>query len=97
MGSQTQSTWWGLAFERLCQDHVQQILSALGVKAVHTEYYAWRGCDGDDGKNVQILRDGYRYRISWGQIGGQPIAVCRGLKFRNECLEGIAGMTTLVF
>lgn len=41
--SQVQSTWWGLAFERVCQAHIPQILRALGVQDVRTEYYSWRG------------------------------------------------------
>ena len=40
--SHKQSTWWGLAYERLCMAHMPQILSALGVESVHTEYYSWR-------------------------------------------------------
>ena len=45
--SPKQSTWWGLAYERLCMAHIPQILSALGVSSVHTEYYSWR-CRKDD-------------------------------------------------
>ena len=51
VNSQTQSTWWGLAFERLCMDHVEQILSAIGVRAVHTEYYSWRWA-GEERKKI---------------------------------------------
>lgn len=55
INSQKQSTWWGLAFERVCQAHVQEILVALGVQAVHTEYYSWRNHEyGEDGKGSQI-------------------------------------------
>lgn len=54
--SQTQSTWWGLAFERLCMDHVEQILSALGISAVHTEYYSWRwqGDEYEPGAQIDL-------------------------------------------
>lgn len=55
--SHRQSTWWGLAYERLCMAHIPQILSAIGVEAVHTEYYSWRSKPkeaGDKNKNAQI-------------------------------------------
>lgn len=48
--SHKQSTWWGLAYERLCMAHIPQILSALGVESVHTEYYSWRSKKDSDGK-----------------------------------------------
>ena len=54
IGTQMQSTWWGLAFERLCQAHIPQILNALGVRAVHTEYYAWRAKADGDNSGCQI-------------------------------------------
>lgn len=37
-----QNTWYGLAFERLCQAHIPQIKKALGIDRIHTEYYSWR-------------------------------------------------------
>lgn len=54
--SQRQSTWWGLAYERVCQAHITQILSALGVQAVKAECYSWRSKILPDAKtkNVQI-------------------------------------------
>lgn len=57
VNSQTQSTWWGLAFERLCMDHVDQILSAIGVRAVHTEYYSWRwsGDEYEPGAQIDLV------------------------------------------
>ena len=35
-------SWKGLAFERLCLLHVQQIKKALGISGVLTHTYAWR-------------------------------------------------------
>lgn len=54
INSQKQSTWWGLAFERVCQAHIPQILTALGVQAVHTEYYSWRNKGYDSKRGAQI-------------------------------------------
>lgn len=36
------NVWRGLAFERLCLQHVQQIKMALGISGVLTKVYAWR-------------------------------------------------------
>ena len=36
------NTWRGLAFERLCLQHVPQIKMALGISGVLTKVYAWR-------------------------------------------------------
>lgn len=38
----TENSWHGLAFERVCFAHIPQILIALGVDRIHTEYYSWR-------------------------------------------------------
>lgn len=51
--SHKQSTWWGLAYERLCMAHIPQILSALGVESVHTEYYSWRSQKDSDGEKKE--------------------------------------------
>ena len=40
--SPARSAWRGLAFERLCLQHVRQIKSALGISGIHAESYAWR-------------------------------------------------------
>ncbi len=45
--------WRGLAFERLCLEHVRQIKAKLGISGVAVEVYAWRGRNADE-SNVQI-------------------------------------------
>lgn len=35
-------TWCGLAFERVCFNHVEQIKSALGIEGVLSNVYSWR-------------------------------------------------------
>jgi len=35
------SNWRGLAFERVCLQHLEQIRAALGISGVHLEAYAW--------------------------------------------------------
>ena len=44
------TTWSGIAFERVCLEHVQQIKAALGISGVHTEAGAWQCApDPDEG------------------------------------------------
>ena len=40
--SSKHSAWAGLAFERVCLEHVEQIKEALRIGAVLTNEYAWR-------------------------------------------------------
>lgn len=47
--------WSGLAFERVCFDHVEQIKAALGIMGVISNVYSWRSkTDSSDGRGAQI-------------------------------------------
>ena len=51
--------WSGLAFERLCMTHVQQIKAALGIAGVLSNVYSWKK-DADDysnGAQIDMLID----------------------------------------
>lgn len=50
-------TWYGLAFERVCQAHMPQIKQALGIGSVRTEYYSWRSKKIHDGAQIDIIID----------------------------------------
>lgn len=50
-------TWYGLAFERVCQTHMPQIKQALGIASVKTEYYSWRSKSQSDGAQIAIIID----------------------------------------
>lgn len=55
-GKPIHNTWCGLAFERVCLWHVEQIKMKLGISGVVTEDYAWR-CLPDkekERKGIQI-------------------------------------------
>ncbi len=43
LDSHIHSTWIGLAFERLCLEHVDQVKEALRIGGVMTNAHAWRG------------------------------------------------------
>ena len=51
--------WSGLAFERLCMAHTQQIKAALGIAGVLSNVYSWRkGADEmSDGAQIDLLID----------------------------------------
>ena len=44
--------WSGVAFERVCLEHIPQIKRALGISGVYTEVNAWQ-CSKDDEKGIQ--------------------------------------------
>lgn len=46
------NAWSGVAFERVCLEHVTQIKAALGISGVHTEVNAWK-CKADSKKGLQ--------------------------------------------
>lgn len=50
-----QNTWYGLAFERLCQAHIPQIKKALGIDRIHTEYYSWRSKSSKPAAQVDLV------------------------------------------
>lgn len=50
-----QNTWYGLAFERLCQAHIPQIKKALGIDRIHTEYYSWRSKESRPAAQVDLV------------------------------------------
>ena len=51
--------WSGLAFERLCMAHTQQIKAALGIAGVLSNIYSWRkeADETSDGAQIDLLID----------------------------------------
>lgn len=55
LGTPAHSTWEGLAFERLCLWHVEEIKRALQIGGVLTNTFGWRRpADADGGRGAQI-------------------------------------------
>ena len=46
------NAWSGVAFERVCLEHIPQIKNALGIAGVQTDVNSWR-CDADSEKGIQ--------------------------------------------
>ncbi len=50
------NAWEGLAFERVCLEHLPQIKRALGISGVRTEAFCWRTTEGE-GAQVDLVVD----------------------------------------
>lgn len=46
--------WKGLAFERVCAQHISTIQKALGISGVYCNYYSWIAPKNDDYPSMQI-------------------------------------------
>lgn len=57
LGTPTQNTWYGLAFERLLMQHIPQALTAMHLDRMHTEYYSWRSEDRKQGAQIDLVID----------------------------------------
>lgn len=58
MQSQKLSNWQGLAFERVCMAHIDQIKYALHIDAIYTEYFSWRSnsySDKEHGAQIDMV------------------------------------------
>ena len=58
--SPMQSAWRGLAFERLCLQHLAQMRRALGISGIHVEAWAWRHVADDvypTGVQIDLVLD----------------------------------------
>lgn len=56
-GTPAYYAWKGNAFETLCLNHVEQIKTALEIRGVETEEYAWRSRASSPGVQIDLLID----------------------------------------
>ena len=56
-GTPAYYAWKGNAFETLCLNHVDQMKSALEIRGVETEEYAWRSHHSSPGTQIDLLID----------------------------------------
>ena len=52
-----QNTWYGLAFERVCLNHVPQILHSIGIDRIQTDYYSWRSRTTEPKSQIDLIID----------------------------------------
>ena len=52
-----QNTWYGLAFENVCLLHHQQVITALHLDSIHTDFYAWRSKESSPAVQIDMVID----------------------------------------
>ena len=57
MGTPTQNTWYGFAFERVCLSHIAEIKQTLHLDTIWCEYYAWRSRETTPAAQIDLLLD----------------------------------------
>lgn len=57
LNSPQQNTWYGLSYERVCMAHIQEILRALHLDTIHTEYYSFRSKDASPKVQIDLVID----------------------------------------
>ena len=59
LGKPEYNTWCGLAFERVCLQHVEQVKAKLGIQGVITTVYSWSvtGTKEVAGAQIDLLID----------------------------------------
>ena len=59
LASTRHNVWAGIAFERVCMQHVEQIKAALGISGVLTNVYSWQTKPTDElpGAQIDLLID----------------------------------------
>jgi len=57
LNTPAQNTWYGLAFERVCMDHVPQILHSIGIDRIQTDYYSWRSENSTPKSQIDLIID----------------------------------------
>ena len=51
------NSWHGLAYERVCMYHFRNIIRALRLDAIHTEFYSWKSRHGQPGAQIDMVID----------------------------------------
>ncbi len=57
--SSVRLSWVGLAFEKVCMHHINQIKQTLGIQGVSTQIYAWKSIrkDSEPGAQIDLVID----------------------------------------
>ena len=57
LNTPAQNAWEGIAFEKVCLEHVPQICDALGIAGIKSETSAWSGSHEEEGAQIDLLID----------------------------------------
>ena len=77
LGKPNYNAWVGLAYERVCMQHEQQIKEALGIAGIETNVYSWTyraKTDKEKGAQIDMLID----------RGDDVINVCEMKFYKNK-------------
>ena len=55
IGTSETNSWLGLAFERLCMAHVQQIKMALRIDRISVKFYSWRSRESKPKAQIDMI------------------------------------------
>jgi AAA+ ATPase superfamily predicted ATPase len=71
------NAWYGLAFERLCAAHMDQLRQALGISGVSTAVRGWRSSKADPSVQIDLLisRDDNIIDLCEAKFTARPFAV----------------------
>lgn len=57
LDTNTMNNWYGLAYERVCMYHFRNIIRALRLDSIHTEFYSWRSKTSSPGAQIDMVID----------------------------------------
>ncbi len=57
IGTPKINTFQGLAYERICMQHTDQILAALHLDHIHTEIFSWRSKESEPASQIDMIID----------------------------------------
>lgn len=57
LNTPTINNWLGLTFERVVMAHIPNVLKAIGVDRIATEYYSWRSKESENGAQIDLIID----------------------------------------
>jgi len=52
-----QNNWYGLAFERVCICHIEEMMQSLHIDTILTSYYSWRSRTSTHGAQIDLIVD----------------------------------------
>jgi len=88
LGTPTVNTWFGLAFEKVCSCHIEQIKRALRIDGIGSEYYSWRSKSKTPGAQIDLLIEREDRKIHICEIkyseDGYSLQKEEDLKIRNR-------------
>lgn len=88
IGTPVVNSWYGLAFERVCMYHIEQLKKALGISSIGVEYYSWRSSVSRPAAQIDLVIEGANRVINVCEMkyseSEYAITKSEDLKIRNR-------------